>query len=1151
MKHRPIVFVSIAVWVAISAASVAYAQLTAQIAGTISDSSGAVIPDASVAVVNEDTGIRWDAKTNSTGNYSVPLLQPGNYRIRVESQGFRPVNRSQIRLDVAQTARVDFSLEVGTAAESIDVVDTAPLLDTGTNAIGGLVTSEKVENLPLKGRNSNAFMMLVPGVRATKATTGQPVLESHYQFFSVNGSRPNQNQFQLDGGNNTDLSFNSPEYSAQVESVLEFKVQTNNFSAEYANAGGAVINIVTKGGTNEFHGSLFHFFRNDALAANDFFSNQAGRARPAFRYNQYGGTIGGPVIRNRTFFFVGYEGLQFKDPVIRTTSVPTDLQKAGDFSRTLASTGRLITIHDPLTTRQDPANPARYLRTPFPGNVIPRDRINPVSANIQKYFPAATSGGDPSTGLNNFFFSGGRTRPVKDFSARGDHQWSAGTMITARYSESWTVITEPATFGEKNIASPAYTLTPQHHPSALLKMTRTFSPTMYGEFVSSWARFWFARQSLSNGFDMTQLGFPSYLAANTKSLGFPAIGPGEMSALGGYVNPHDIGDRVEIKANLSKMSGKHTFKFGGLYNLGKYNATIHNNAAGSYSFSKGFTQGPDPLQSGLESGFGYATFLLGTLSSGSHNAGELDTRLTQHYFGFYFQDDFKITSRLTMNFGIRYDYEAPRLERDNKLANFNYSGVARLPNGTSVTGGLMYPGVGDLPRGHWNRDANNFGPRIGFAYSLGKTTVLRGGYGVFFANSWGSGRNGNGMPQTGFTCSTTVTSSLDGGLTPFASFSDPFPRGFCKPSGSGAGLLANLGQAIDMIDRNQKVPYGESWNLDIQRRLPGDVVFEVAYSGSRGVNLAGTLEYNQMTPQYMQLGTQLNARVPNPFFGVIAEGPLSEATITRGQSLRPYPQFLGVSSRNATYGASTYHAMFLKVERRLSKGFSVLAAYTFSKLIDDLIPSLTGFPGESFSGSPLMNYYDRRSERALASWDTPHQLVLSYVYELPFGPGKSLINRRGVVGQVVGGWQINGITLLQTGPPLQISGGNDPGAFAGTTRPNWNGRNASKDGRIEDRLGAAFDTSAFTINAPFTFGNAPRLMPNLRGPRATNFDISLFKNIPISDRFRAQFRAEAFNAFNHVQFGIPTTAITSNTFGRITSQQNSPRDVQLALKLLF
>ncbi len=1132
-------------------AAVAFGQLTAQLTGTITDSSGATIEGAAVTITNETTGIKWEARTNQGGAYTVPFLQPGAYDIKVFRAGFKAITRSGIRLQVAQTAKLDFSMEVGATSDSVVVTDSAPLLDVGTNAIGGLVAADKVENLPIKGRNSSAFMMLVPGVRATRATTGGPVLESHYQFFSVNGSRPGQNQFTLDGGNNTNVGFNSPEYSSQVEAVQEFKVQTSNYSAEYANAAGAVINIVTKGGTNQFHGSLFEYFRNDALAATDFFSNAAGRKKPMLRYNQYGGTIGGPVIKNRTFFFFGYESLQLRDPVITTTTVPTALQRAGDFSRTFTNSGALITVHDPFTTRADPNSPGKFLRTPFAGNIIPSSRISPTALNIQKYYPQPTSPGDPGSALNNFFFTGPRTRPVQDYTVRADHQLNASTMLMGRFSQSTVTITNPPTFGKDDIGSPGYSRNPQSHPSALVKVTKTFAPTLFGEFVTSFNRFNFDRRGLSNGFDPTQLGFPAYVAANSKALGFPSIGIESMSGLGGFQNEHDAYDRYEGKANISKLKGKQTLKFGGLFSVVKFNSAQNSTAVGSYSFAKSFTQGPDPLSNVTTSGFGYATFLLGTLTSGTHNAGELRSALAQRYIGGYFQDDFKISSKLSVNLGIRYDYESPRTERHDQLANFDYNGTSKLPNGTALRGGLLFPGTGGLPREHWNRSPANFVPRIGFSYSLTNDTVVRGGYGMFYSNSWGSGRNGNGMPPTGFLCSSNVTASLDGGLTPFALVTDPFPRGFCKATGSSAGLLTALGQSIDMIDRNQQIPYAQSWNLNVQRKLLKDLVLEITYSGSRGINLAGTLEYNQLDPQYMALGTRLNEQVPNPFFGSILEGPLSERTITRAQALRPYPQFVGVSSRDATYGASVYHALYTKVERRFSKGFSVLGSYTFSKLIDDVIPSRTGFPGESFSGAPLQNYYDRRSERALASFDTPHNLVISSVYELPFGPGRPFLNTKGVAGKIVGGWQVNGIAMFQSGPPLQVNGGNGNGAFAGTQRPNWSGVNATKSGPIQERLGAFFDPFVFTFNAPFTFGNAPRIMPNLRGPGAANFDLSLFKNTSITEKVRLQLRVEAFNALNRVQFNVPNTSINSPAFGRITAQANSPRDIQLALKLQF
>ena len=1132
--------------------SAAYAQTTGQITGTVKDITGAVAPTATIIVVNESTGIKWQAHANQDGIYTVPLLQPGNYRINVEAAGFRAINRSGIHLAVAQTAVLDFTLELGATSDSITVTDTAPLLDAGSNAIGGVVTPERVEDLPILGRNSNALLTLVPGVRATRQTTGNPVLESHYQFFSINGSRPNQSQFMLDGGNNTNLTFNGPEYSPQVEEVQEFRIQTSSFSAEYANSGGGVINVVSKGGTNRLHGSLFEYFRNDALAANDFFSNSSGKPRPMLRYNQFGGTAGGPIIKNRTFFFFAYEGLREEIPTVVTTSVPTFQQKAGDFSQTFSSNGQQVAIYDPATTRQDPNTPGQYIRTPFAGNRIPQGNIDLVAAKMQAYYPAPTSTGNKNTGLNNYFFSGPSTRGTDDFSGRVDHQLNSSTLIMGRFSRAnLSTWTNPATFGQSDIASPGYVTKPQHHPYALGKVTKTFSPTLYGEFMFSWARWFYVSFGLSNGFDPTQLGFPSSLAAHSVSLGFPSTTPGEMSSLGSYFNEHDFSDRYEGKANMSKVSGKHTFKFGGMYGLGKYSTNVADNSTGSYSSSAAFTQGPNPLVSSATSGFGYASFLLGTMSGGTHNVTELHGAYTQPYFGFYFQDDFKVTSHLTVNLGLRWEYEAPRVEADNRVSNFDFTNTATLPNGTAVRGGLLFPGVNGVSQGNWTPNKKDFAPRFGFAYNLGDTMVLRGGYGVFYSNSWGNGRNNNAMPQTGFVCSTAAATSLDNGLTPYAVLSNPFPTGYCSATGSAAGLLTVLGQNLFILDRNAKQPYVQTWNFGIQRKLPWNTVGEISYSGSRGIHLMGIQEWDQLAPQYLALGAQLNSQVPNPYFGAVKQGQLATPTITLGQSLRPYPQFLSVSSRNANYGESSYHALLARVEHSMSNGVSVAAAYTFAKEIDDMVPSVNGFPGESFSGAAPQNFYDIRGERALSSWDTPQTLVLSYVYELPFGPGKPLLNRGGAFGKIVGGWQLNGNTTFQSGFPLQVTGGNGSGSFAGTQRPDWNGKNPTLGGPVSGRLLKAFDTSVFSFNAPFTFGNAPRMMPSLRSPGVNNFDMSLFKNMKITERIKLQFRAEAFNAFNRVQFGVPNTNINSTAFGVISSQQNSPRNLQLALRLLF
>ena len=1127
-----------------------FAQLTAQINGIITDASGAVIPGAQVMVENEQTGIKWDTATNADGNYFIPLLQPGAYRINVQTDGFRAISRSGIQLQVAQTARVDFQLQIGSIAETVEVSGGAPLLDAGTNAMGGVVSSDKVANVPMKGRNSSAFMALVPGVKMPAVTMNQPVFESHFQFFSINGSRPGQNQFVLDGANNNNVGFNGPEYSAQLESVQEFKVQTNNFSAEYSNSAGGVINIVTKSGTNQLRGSLFEFFRNDALQATNYFTKQSGLAKPPLRSNQFGGAAGGPIARNKTFFYFGYEGLRFRLPAPRTLTVPTAAQKDGDFSRTYAGDGSVVRLYDPLSTTSDAGNPGRFVRTQFENNLIPGTRTDLVAWNVQRYYPEPTSAGDPFTGLNNFFFNRSQPQGTNDYSGRVDHQLSGSALLTVRLSSSWVHFDRPNVFG--SIADAYHDRTDQTHASGVIRLTKTFSPAVFGEFVMSYNRFAHFRTSVStNRFDPTDLGFPAYLAANSRLVGFPAFVIEGMANIGRFRFEHDGYDRPEVRINMTRISGKHSLKFGGVFHIARFNGESSDNAAGTYSFTKAFTQGPNPYQSGVTSGLGYAAFLLGAVGSGMHNPTEVHASTTNRYYGFYVEDGYKLTQGLTLNLGLRYDFETPRVERRDQISNFDFKSTAVLANGVEVRGGLLYPGVNGLSRGHWEASPANFSPRFGLAYALDDNTVVRGGYGVFFGNSWGAGRNFNGLPNAGFSCATSVLSSLDGGLTPAAMLADPFPTGFCTAPGNRTGLLTNLGQSVDFIDRDHPLPYTQSWNFDIQRKLPGDVLFEIAYAGSRGIHLSGIAEWNQIRPEHLPLGTALNDKVPNPFFGVIKEGPLAAPTVTRGQSLRPFPQFLGLSSRDAMYGSSIYHAMYLKVERRFTGGFSVLGSYTWSKLIDDVVPSRTGFPGICLVCGVPQNYYDLRGDRSVSVFNTPHNLAISYVYELPFGSGKARLNEGGAVAMILGGWQLNGLTLFQSGQPLQIIGGNDSGSLAGQQRPNWTGADARLNGDILGRLGRYFDTSAFAANEPFTFGNAPRIMPNLAGPGIANFDISLFKNVKINEKVSLQIRVESFNLFNRVQFGNPDTNFNSISFGRISSQANSPREFQLGLRLTY
>jgi hypothetical protein len=1136
------------------------AQTTAQITGTITDAQDAAVPGATVVVTSVDTSIAQTSKTNALGVYTVSFLKPGPYRIDISATGFRPLSRTGVVLEVAQTATLNFRLQVGANVETVTVSDATPLLNVSSDAIGGVVEPAQVENLPMLGRNSNALMVLEPGVVSTRQTTDNPVLESHYQFFSMNGSRPNQSKFTLDGGNDTNVAFNGPEYTPQVEEVQEYRTQTSSFGAEAGNSAGGIVNIVTKAGTNEFHGSLFEYLRNDDFSANDFFSNRAGSPRPMLRYNQFGGTLGGPIIRKRLFFFFAYEGLRQKTPDVVTTSVPTDQEKSGDFSQLYNSAGQLITIYDPSSTIPDPSNPGQYIRTAFPYNKIPQNRIDPVAASLLTYFPASNQPGSPGTDLNNFFFSGANQQNVNNYSGRGDYQLSAKTALMGRYSlESLSPWVVPATFGKSDIASPGYVTKPQHHPYVLAKVIQTFTPSFLGEFHVSWTRWFYQSQGLSNGFDPTKLGFPSYLSSNSITLGIPSVCPGEMSCVGGYYNENDVSDRYEAEVNMTKAWTKHSVKFGGTLAKSRYHMNTIDNSTGAYSSNLSFTQGPNPLVGSAASGFGFASFLLGTMSSGQQNVTEIIGHYTQPYFGFYAEDDVRVGRNLTATVGVRWDHEDPRREAHNMMSNFDFNDTATLSNGTTVIGGLEFPGVHGIPSGQWNTSEKSFSPRVGLVYALGGKTVLRGGYGMFFGNSWGNGRNGgstsnSAMPQQGFFCTTSSPTTLDNGLTPYATYSDPFPGGnFCQATGSSAGLLTNLGAPLTFIDRNYKQPYLQAWNFNIQRALPGNSSIELAYSGSKGTHLVGTWDFDQLNPTYLNLGSSLNDEVPNPYYGVITSGPLATPTITRGQSLRPYPQFTDVNSALATYGSSSYNALFVTLQRRLANGFSVSAAYTWSKLIDNVIPSPNwgGFSGSSFQIGLPQNYWNPKSERSVSGYDIPQTLVMSYIYQLPVGKGKPLLNKAGVVDAIVGGWQVNGLTTFQSGTPVEVYGGNSSGTFAGQQRPNWSGKNPTLHGDVTKRLDRYFDTSQFSYNAPFTFGNAPRLMPDLFQPGIDNWNMSLFKVTDIHEALKMEFRAEAFNTFNRVQFGPPDTTINDSTFGQITWQQNSPRTLQLGLRFLY
>lgn len=1140
---------------------------TGSLSGTVRDPGGSSVPAAKITLTNLGTNEKRSTAPNGQGYYSFPFLPPATYRAEVEAPGFKRFLQERIKIDVALAATLDVPLELGSLAEQITVSAQASLLESGTSSLGHIIDSTSIANLPLNGRNSYGFAMLVPGVRASRGFGEVAYSMANDQFISINGSRPFSNSFLMDGGANSAPIFNGPAFFPSVDTVQEYKVQTNNVSAEFSDTGGGVINVITKSGTNALHGTLYEFLRNDKLDATDFFVNRSGKQKSPYRFNQFGATAGGPILlpkiyngRNRSFFFSSYEGLRWVRGMVSSGTLPTLLERQGDFSQNRNNAGQLVVVYDPLTSQADPARPGSSIRSPFPGNRIPPQRFDAVSKKVLNYIPLPNAPGNQYTNTNNFLSNFSFPIVKDEFSTRIDHSITDNQKIFGRFSMNNTTVDRPAVFGpELYVSSPVNGLDNLNQRQVTLNYTNILRPTLVLELSSSFLRYTLGRKGTGVGFDTTQLGFPDYFH---QLPGTPCFGQWGISGMGisnsvpdsggGFLSHcgvlRDSYESFHESANLTKVKGAHTIKTGGTFGVKRLSTGRYDVTGPTFNFSPGFTQGPDPIRATTTGGIGFASFLLG-IGDGSVRSDGPGQSLMINYYGIYVQDDWRVTPKLTFNLGIRYDYSGPWTERYNRIANFDFTSPSPLKvPGMNLTGGLMFPGTGGVDRGHFNTDLNNFGPRFGFAYTLNRNTVLRGGFGILTANNTGRGFNGI-VSISGFEATTPWVSSLDN-VNPTNYLSNPFPNGFVKASGSQLGLGTLIGQSINGNDRDIHTPYSEQWNFNIQRTLPAHFFLDVAYAGSRGIHLFSNLLYNVLPNSQLALGDSLRQLVPNPFFGTVNIGTLAAPTVQRGQLLRPYPQFTGVGVPWASFGASTYHSMQAKLERRFASGFSFMASYTLSKLFDDA-PS-TPFGGESVSGADYQDNDNRRSERALATWDAPHQLTLNSVWELPFGRGRRYLKSGRVLGALVGGWQLNGIATMRSGVPLRLTvASNTLFNYGGAQRPNWNGQDPSLSGPISDRIDRYFDTSAFTNPAPYTFGNTPRLLSKLRGPGVSNLDLSVFKNFAVTEKAKVQFRAEVFNVLNHPNFGLPNTNIGSSTAGVIASQVNLPRDVQLALKVIF
>lgn len=1127
------------------------ATFTAQLRGEVRDPTGAIVPGAKVTITNDATQVADTQSTGAAGRYIFTSLRPATYTVTVQASGFKTLLRGNVELRVAQQTDLDLTLEVGDLSTKVQVEGTAPLLNSVSASLGQEVDNRYVTTVPLLNRSINNLFYLTPGV--TQSNGGQ----SGALILISNGQRSSTAEVRVDGANTSYPEYSEGAnlilgYTPPIENIQEFKMQNNSFSAEYGNNGGTVINMVTKSGANALHGSGYWFSQRPALNANNFFNNRAGKGKPDFLRDQYGGSIGGPIRKNRTFFFFDYDRVRNNQPQTTVTTVPTALQRSGNFSQTVNANGSLRAIFDPNSTTRSGSD---YLREPFPGNLIPASLRDPVAMKILGYYPSPTDDGDPVTHLNNFTAAGVFVNPLYTLDIKIDHQISDNQRLSGRYSRNKDHRESARFYNTEGDTSFVTNVRPQ---------------TGYGEH--SWTmnpntvwtnRLGIIRVSRRTGgkqFDFRTLGFPNDLAAGGGSE-FPPISVSGYASLGISAWTDELlgATQYQFSSAMNKIVGAHNLRFGGEQRIYFTNYWQPGAPNGSFSFGRGQTT-QSVFNPSSSQGDALASLMLGWGSGGSLNILPGSVGKSKETAVFV-QDDWRVSDRLTLNLGLRYEWSTPYTDRYNRIqiADPFFDTGVDVPGLGRIRGGDVFVTPDHRSLGP---DRNNFAPRLGAAYRLSQSTVLRSGAGIYYGINPYSGTTFLGPS---FSSAPPWLTSLDGGITRYGTLSNPYPLGVTLPPGTKYGKLANwgfgAGGSMDTEMRNAEI---YQWNAGIQHQLGKTVLVDVAYSGMRSTHLlwSGMDNFNFVgradREQYGNAG--LNQLVPNPFRYLFA-GPnavfkeptsiYNNATIPRINLLRPFPQFDGALKGNPRpMAVARYNALFLRFEKRYSRGLNLLGAYTFSRTMEN---AGAGRNTRYGNAAALQDRTDLRSEYGLGGSDTPHRLVVGGSYELPIGRGKALGRNWGrAMSGVIGGWQVNTFVTFQSGQPLNFSN-----AFAqladGAQRPNINAnpRSSFSIPEVADRKGIYFDPSAFSAPPPQIPGNAPRYVGEARASGIRNIDFSLFKNIEIREHMKLELRAEFFNFTNTPRFGNPNTSFGNTAFGTISSQSNSPRQSQMGARLVF
>jgi hypothetical protein len=1110
-------------------------QAFGTISGTVTDQQDAVVPGALVEVRNTGTNAVFRTNTNENGFYAAPGLPVGTYEVSCSASGFKRSVRSGITLQVNQNARVNLVLELGQVAETVEVRGEAPLVDTAGATLGEVIENRRVRDLPLNGRNALALTLLTAGVISNAGPTNSGFGDRGIQIssLSINGSPNSMNAQMLDGNNNILSYVGEVGVPPAVDAVEEFKVQSGTMSAEYGFTAGGAINLVTKSGTNEFHGTAYEFFRNDKLDARNTFAPR----RLPLRYNQFGASIGGPIIRNRTFGFFNWEEYRLRRSNPRITSVPIEEWRNGDYRRLFTAAGVQIPVYDPATTRPNPEGQG-LIRDPFPNNIVPRDRFDPITPKILAFWPQPNRRPiNEFTQSQNFEDRSLNLVDWTQWNFRIDHRFSDNNALFVRYTSARHYTAGNSIFTDPTVGQDRQD--DQINRNVVVTDTHTFSPTLINSLRVGLMRQSFDFRAVNAGRDWPRkLGLPEIVPPDQ----FPQINFG-FDTIGGQAFGKRGSLNWDIQNILTKIAGNHTLKFGynhrPLYGGNRQGAAL----SGDFAFA-GLTTNP---QRPAGTGFNMAQFLLGEVSSAF-----IDRILGNSWHAYaisaFLQDDWKVSRRLTLNLGLRYDFQQKPYERHNGHINFDPS--MPIP-GTPFIGATVFAGRDGQPRSFMDEDYNDFGPRFGFAFDVfgNGRTVFRGGYGIYYPSIFF--RTFLGDVQL-FSSTRTNYVAQGPGLRAFR-FQDGFPFAPLESPGASAGPGALLGQSVSLTESDPTTPITQQWNASLQHQI-GDWLIDFAYAGNKGNHFAASgYNLNQLHPDLRrQLGQSLFTPVPNPYQGLVPGG-LGAATITRERSLMEFPYYNAVNIRNPRLGNYLSHQFQMNVKKRMSQGLLVHFAYTAGKKISDstLVPVDFG-PIEQVTENAFQDArFSRFLNRSLDPADVAQRGVISLLYELPFGRGKAFNPSNAALQKLASGWQVNTIGVMQTGIPLVIRGANNFQA----NRPNSTGQSAKLTSPTRERW---FNTDVFVNPPDFELGNVGRTLPDVRTPGTVNFDLSMIKDTLLTERFNLQFRAEAFNFLNTVNLGAPNTSFAAGPDGRNANANfatiNSARDarvMQLALKLIF